>query len=204
VSRHIVAFLAVPLLLPADGTSSDHAVEVTGGMVSFVAATNFSAISVHGKSDKIRAHLHLRQTGQQLALGNIEARLDPATLSTGMALRDKHMRTKIFATENGDMPELVFRTAEVTCPAPAGGQHTRCDVHGTLSIRGVERAFRIPLTLRQDHGRRTAYRVTGDTGVQLSTWGIERPSQLGIQVADEVQLRIELLAQEQPDMRGAR
>jgi polyisoprenoid-binding protein YceI len=198
------AFLCLPLLLTAQTSPGPLALEVNDGVASFDVKTNVSAVSVHGKSDRLNAHLQVRQEGQQLTLENIEARLDPKTISTGMSLRDDHMRSKIFTTQDGKIPELVFRAERVTCAAPASGQQASCDVAGTFFVRDIGRPLRMGLKLRSDGKQSDSYRVNGEGVVDLNHYEIEPPSQLGVRVANVVRLRVDFLAKESAAVRTAR
>ena len=64
-------------------------------------------------------------------------------------------------------------------------------VSGQLTIRGTERPFAITLNVKKVGN---AYRAAGDGIVKLSTYGIARPSQLGVTTSDEVKLHLEFTA----------
>lgn len=152
-------------------------------------------ISVHGRSDQLKAHVQVRQKTEHLILEQIDARLDANTLTTGMGLRDQHMRNKIFATSDGSLPELRFTGERAVCPWPAAGQVSACEVSGRFFLRGVDQPFRIALKIRADGKQGSAYRVVGEGRLRLSAYGIEAPAQLGIRMSDEVKVRVEMLAQ---------
>jgi polyisoprenoid-binding protein YceI len=164
-------------------------VTVQGGTASFIANTNVPALSVKGKSNALEGQVSLRRDADGLHLEHIEARLPAKTLVTGMALRDDHMRKYIFTTQDGQMPDLKFEASNAACTI--AGRDTTCEVLGTLSIRGIARPFAVPLKIREDGG---GYKAAGDAEVALSAYGIERPSQLGVQTKDGVQLHFEFTA----------
>jgi YceI-like domain len=64
---------------------------------------------------------------------------------------------------------------------------------GTLSIRGTPGPFTVTLRITSDSKSGASFRAIGDAEVNLSTYGIDRPSQLGVQTADAVTLRFELV-----------
>jgi polyisoprenoid-binding protein YceI len=64
---------------------------------------------------------------------------------------------------------------------------------GKLAIRGVEREIAMPVKVSVDASKRVS--VDGEAKIQLTDFGIEPPSQLGmIEVEDELRLWISLRA----------
>ncbi|MEO8658533.1 MAG: YceI family protein [Bryobacteraceae bacterium] len=170
-------------------------IQVEAGTVSFDATTNISAVTVHGKSAALKAQVRLRQADEELVLEDVSAWLPVSTLSTGMGLRDEHMRKYIFTSGDGQVPDVRFRGANLTCRV-AKGKENQCPVTGTLTIRGVERPFQTTLKVRREGGATAAYRAAADAMVKLSDYGIERPSQFGVKAADEVKFHLEFVAKE--------
>jgi polyisoprenoid-binding protein YceI len=170
-------------------------IKVEGGVVRFDSATNFSAVSVHGKASGLRAAVQAQRTPEALLLEDIQATLPVKALSTGMGLRDEHMRKYIFTTEGGAQPDLQFKAANLRCPVvPA--REAACQIMGELSIRDVTKPFAMTLKVRQDGGSPAVFKAAGEAMVRLSDYGIERPSQLGVQTQDEVKLSIEFTGKE--------
>src|SRR5215468_9887421 len=89
---------------------------VQSGTVKFFAATNVGVVNVHGQSTQMTATLRLRKDGSRIELENVHARIDPKTFTTGMSLRDQHLRKKVFALDNDTTPELQFVSDKITCP----------------------------------------------------------------------------------------
>ena len=174
----------------ADGARS---FEATNGTVKFVATTNLGAIRIHGQSSALTGHVHAVSTGNQIAVAELEARLDPKSLSTGMSLRDQHMRAKIFAVGEA-LPELKFTAAKIQCPAPEAAKESGCQVQGNFTMRGISKPFVILLKVRQSG--QGIYKVSGEGDLKLTAFGIEPPCQLGVCVTDEVQLKLEFQARE--------
>lgn len=171
--------------------------QVESGTVQFDSATNLSAVSVHGKSSTLKASVQAQRTGDELVLEEIQAWLPVKAISTGMDLRDEHMRKYIFTTSDGSQPDLRFTGANLHCPAKAG-QETSCQVAGNLSVRGVERPFSLTLKIKQERSSPSTFKVSGGATLKLSDYGIERPSQLGVKSEDAVQLHLAFTAKETP------
>ena len=167
--------------------------EATGGTVKFIATTNIGAISIHGQSSALVGHVQAQPSGGQINVDQLEARLDPKSLSTGMSMRDEHMRTKIFAVGDA-IPELRFAAGKVQCPHPESAKETACQVQGTFTMRGIAKPFAIALKVRQ--AGQGAFKVSGEGRIKLTAFGVEPPCQLGVCVSDEVQLKLEFQARE--------
>jgi len=189
------ALLCLAFAGPAQSqTGGDAAVvEVHGGTAAFAVDTNISAISVHGKSTALEARLRLRQSTEGAVLEGIEAAVPVKTIGTGMGMRDEHMRKYIFTTSDGQVPDIRFAADKAACGKIEPGQPTTCQVSGTLAIRGTARPFTIALKVTEAGEN---FRAVGDGAVTLSAYGIERPSQLGVQTADEVKLRFDFTARQ--------
>ena len=189
----LVALWGAPLAA-ADLNRSTQ-IQVEAGVVSFDATTNISAVTVHGKSAALKAQVRLRQTDADLVLEDVSAWLPVTTLSTGMGVRDEHMRKYIFTAGDGQLPDVRFHGANLTCQI-AKGKENQCPVTGTLTIRGVERPFQTTLKVRRDGNATATYRASADAAVKLSDYGIERPAQFGVKTTDEVKFHLEFVAKE--------
>jgi polyisoprenoid-binding protein YceI len=167
-------------------------VEVRGGTASFDAATNVSAINVHGKSTELDARASVLEGPAGISLDRVEATLPVKSLATGMGVRDEHMRKLIFTNPDGTVPDVKFVSHDATCaPSGAKGQ-AACTVAGELAIRGLLRPFTITLTVSRESGG--GFRAAGDGIVKLSAYGIEQPSQFGVRTRDEVKLHLDFTA----------
>jgi polyisoprenoid-binding protein YceI len=172
----------------ADGPTM---IEVRGGTATFDAATNLSAISVHGKSTALDARASVREGTDGLTVEAVQATLPVKTLATGMGLRDEHMRKLVFTNPDGSVPDVTFVSHEATCSPDASRRQSTCTVSGDLAIRGIAKPFAMTLTVSRDG---TGFRAAGDGIVKLSTYGIEQPSQFGVRTRDEVKLRLDFTA----------
>ena len=173
------------------GTVGDPtAVEVQRGSVTFDVGTNLLSLSVHGTSDALNASADLREGNEGLFIEQAEAMVPIESLTTGLRLRDEHMRKYIFTTSTGDVPDLRFSGGSVTCPhapdAPSG-----CVLPGELAVRGTPRPFAVALKISR---KGAAFRVTGDGTVSLAEYGISAPSQLGVRTDEEVKVHLDFTA----------
>jgi polyisoprenoid-binding protein YceI len=178
----------------AQNPESATPVEVRGGTASFDVDTNMPALSVHGKSNALEGRVRVRRGPEGPLLEQIEAKLPVETLQTGLKLRDEHMRKYIFTTSDGQVPDVRFVADKATCSKASGNQST-CELAGDLVIRGTAKPFTIALKVTEDKG---SYHASGDGVVKLSTYGIEKPSQLGVKTSDDVKLRLDFTARPGP------
>ena len=82
------------------------------GSVTFEAPVNIKALSIHGKANQLTGSLLL----DGLNLKEINIKIPINSLSTGMKVRDKHMRQRIFQTEDRKFLDIEFFTAWVIVP----------------------------------------------------------------------------------------
>lgn len=176
--------------LQAQGADNLRAVEVRGGTCSFEVDTNVPALSVHGKSSALEGRVRVRRGTDGPVLEQIEASLPVKSLGTGLKLRDEHMRTRVFTTAGGQLPDVRFIADKAVCSKASANQST-CQVTGDLVIRGIARPFTIALKLKEDGD---GFQASGDSVVRLSAYGIEQPSQLGVKTSDEVKLTLQFTA----------
>ncbi len=167
--------------------------ETTAGSVKFTATTNLGAISIHGQSSALSGQVLATTAGDRLTVEQLEAKVDPKSLSTGMSLRDEHMRNKIFAVGER-LPELKFTAGKLQCPSPESAKETTCQVQGAFSMRGLSKPFAITLKVKQ--AGQGMFKVSGEGSLKLTAFGVEPPCQLGVCVVDDVQVKLEFQARE--------
>lgn len=165
--------------------------QVEEGLVTFDVETNLFAVSVHGESKELEGKVRVLESTEGLTLEQLEAVVPVESLSTGMKLRDDHMKKYIFETPQGEVPDVRFTAERATCSPSGGANQSTCVASGMLTIRGTARPFVIELAVTKDNDQ---FRVKGDGNVKLSAYGIERPSQFGVKTDDDVKLHLELSA----------
>jgi polyisoprenoid-binding protein YceI len=206
ICRLVILGLAVVALSARAATSQSPGsvgsrVDIKGGTVSFEVATNVFGTAVRGKSSELtgRAVVHNAHNATpgapDLRLEQVEASVPVETLKTGISLRDRHMLKYIFKAPNGALPDVRFTADKAECPRREANAAYACVASGVLTIRGTSRPFAMTLEIEQDGDQ---YRVKGGGKVALSTFGIARPSQLGVAVEDEVRIRVEFTATRLP------
>ena len=115
-------------------------VEIHGGTATFDAATNVAVISIHGKSTALEGRARIRQSADGLVIEQLEAALPVRTLSTGMGLRDEHMRKYVFTTPDGLLPDMRFVAERAVCSGT--GAAKTCLLSGDMLIRDTSSPVR--------------------------------------------------------------
>ncbi len=119
--------------------------------------------------------------------------VDMASLSTGIGMRDNHMRDRHLETKK--YPEAVFTGGRVVSCAPsqlAPGGKAHAVVAGIFDLHGVARPVEMPVDLALDADGTLSVQVAFP--VKLSDHAIERPKVLVLKLADEQQVSIALHA----------
>ena len=190
--------LAALLVCGAAGESlgREEVVEISG-TTEFEVPTNMPAVSVKGKSGAAQGRVTVSREPDGILLEHIEASIPIKSLSTGMAVRDEHMRKYVFTAADGRAPDLRFEAGKAECSGRAGSQEFVCQVSGSLSIRDIARPLAIHLKVRQTSGQ-LSFKAAGEAVVKLSDYEIPQPSQFGVKISNEVKLRLEFTARPRP------
>ena len=160
--------------------------------------TFLSRATIEGFTGKT-SRLEGRIVADPAALGDtITAHLevDLASLDTGIARRNKHMRENHLETDQ--YPKAIFDGATVLGPAGAqlaAGQPVTIRLEGTFTLHGVSRRMRVEVeaTYSEKGGSgqiafRTAFPVA------LSDYAISRPEFLFLKLAESQEVRVSGLA----------
>ncbi|MBI2393349.1 MAG: YceI family protein [Deltaproteobacteria bacterium] len=107
-------------------------------------------------------------------------------LTTGMSLRDKHMKEKYLETQKFPDAELVVNRADLKFPA--AGASVKAEANGTLKLHGVAKPTKFTYTASRDG---EIYKVAGTLHVSMKEHGITEPSYLGVKVKDGVDVSVQ-------------
>ncbi|MCB1061248.1 MAG: YceI family protein [Calditrichaeota bacterium] len=124
--------------------------------------------------------------------GSAEVHVELATLSTGLSLRDKHMRENHLETDK--YPQAVFKMTALEIPGGklTDGQKTPVTVKGTLTLHGVEKEI-TPMSWLTLNGDQLS--IESKFSVGLKDYNIERPEFLVMKLADEQRVEVKLVAE---------
>lgn len=104
-------------------------------------------------------------------------------LTTGIALRDRHMREKYLQTEQYPTAELTVDRA--TLKFPSGGE-TSGDATGTLKLHGTSRPIAFHYTATPVAA---ALNVSGSARININDFGVVIPKYLGVTMNPAVDIR---------------
>ena len=157
------------------------------GSIEFEAPVNIKALTIHGKADQLKGSLRM----DGLNLTQILVTVPVNSLSTGIKVRDKHMRERVFKSEDGKFPDIEFFCPEVTGTGQTDAME--CEVKGYLKIRGLRSEVSVALRVTYEGGK---YRAKGETVIKLTDYGIDPPKQFGIKLQNHIRIKFEVFGNE--------
>ncbi|MCX7723474.1 MAG: YceI family protein [Verrucomicrobiae bacterium] len=182
-------------LVQIDGTSNIHDWTVKGGVIrGFIEADEDFPASVAApgaRAPRVEVTIPVRTLKSQVAVG--AKKMDE--------VMQEHMKM-------AQWPNIEYRLIELVPKAvsPGAGTAFQFDAVGALTVAGVTRTNRMPVTIeRLDQ---TRLKVTGTTNLKMTEFGITPPSptlSLGlIRTGDDVKVRVEwIVARAQGQESGA-
>lgn len=173
--------LLILALIPAFAQAAIPLKALPDGSVNFLAVGKPSALKIHGKASGPEAKLEL--DGAKLT-GTAEFQMNK--LTTGINLRDQHMKEKYLQVDQHPKARLTLLDAAVD-PAFASNLSNEGEkpFKGRLQLHGQERD--VEGTYSAKDGL-----VQAKFRIKLTDFGIEIPSYLGITVAELVDVNVDL------------
>ena len=113
--------------------------------------------------------------------GNLVITVPLANLSTGIDLRDRHMKEKYL--EVPKYPNAVLTVARTALKVPSSGEKLATDTPGTLQLHGQTRPVTVHYEAKGDGG---SIATSGSVHINMTDYGIQVPSYLGVTVKPEV------------------
>lgn len=163
-------------------------VGVQPGRVEFDAVGWPSALKIRGQGGGLEGRLRVEGT----AVSGTVA-FDLEALTTGIAMRDRHMKEKYLETAR--YPRATFTVSRVAIdkvPASETFGPVTVPFGGTLSLHGVERPVAGEAKISRAGSKVT---TAAAFEINIKDFGIEVPSYMGITVAEKVQVRVGFPAQ---------
>lgn len=151
------------------------------GEAEFKARSNLSALEIKGSSKSSTGTVKVSENGRGIALEALKINIPVASLQTGIGIRDRHMREKIFTTEDGKIPDVSFESAKSVCEKAKEGY--QCQAQGTLSMHGKSLNTTIPVSLTKSGD---VFVAKADFDIGLKDFGVEPPSHFGVTVDNAV------------------
>lgn len=113
--------------------------------------------------------------------GNVVVTVPLGNLSTGISLRDHHMKEKYL--EVGKYPAAVLTVSRAALKMPASGEQQEADVPATLALHGQTRSVTVHYSAKGDGG---AFATQGRFHINMNEYGITVPSYLGVTVKPDI------------------
>ncbi len=122
---------------------------------------------------------------------NVTITIPLVDLTTGIALRDKHMREKYLETEK--YPEAELKIARWALRFPEDGKRVSAWAPGTLKMHGKTKEVKVFYKATRAGAE---YTVNGTTEVNVTDFGIENPSHLGLSLKPDVAIEVHFKVQD--------
>jgi polyisoprenoid-binding protein YceI len=129
-------------------------VDASAAKVSFAVKGPFG--TVHGDFTGLKATIQFNE--KDLAASSIAAVIDPKTISTGIGLRNRHLRSEEQYLDTDKYPSISFRSKKIERTG------TGFMARGELTLKGVTKPVDIAFT----------FNATGDSGIFKGQFTIKR------------------------------
>ncbi len=132
-------------------------------------------------------------TAEDPSASSVEATVEMASVDTGDATRDEHLRTSDFF-DVANHPTMTFRATRIT------GADDEYEVTGDLTIRGVTRPVTFELEVGgvgKDPWGKTRAGFTATTSINRKDWGLAYNAVLeggGVLIGDKVTIEVDVEA----------
>ncbi len=119
-----------------------------------------------------------------------ELEIDAASLTTGISLRDKHMREKYLETEK--FPKILFSVKDATASNAAKSES---ELSGTVTIKGTAKEEKIKISVEE--GSESQRIVKAKFPINILDFNIKQPKFLVIEMKPVVEVSLRLVLQEE-------
>jgi polyisoprenoid-binding protein YceI len=113
--------------------------------------------------------------------GNVIVTVQFGNLTTGISLRDHHMRDKYL--EVAKFPAATLTVARSVVKVPSAGGQVDADVPGMLALHGQTHPVTVHYTAKSDGASTTSQ---GKFHINMNDYGIFVPAYLGVTVKPEI------------------
>ena len=167
------------VLLPANALATFSG--KPGASVSFT-AIGPAGMRIIGTTSELRV--------DEDAQGNITITVPLGQLTTGIDLRDKHMREKYL--EVPKFPNAVLKVQRSSLTLPAASQSGTYETNGMLTLHGTTKPVHLRYTAK--HDAQTTFAVASTFALDMTDYGIDKPGYRGISVKTAIDLSVSFSA----------
>jgi polyisoprenoid-binding protein YceI len=122
---------------------------------------------------------------------NVVIKVPLRNLTTGISLRDDHMRNKYLQV--GRYPNAELTIDRSALRLPSGNGSASGDAAGSMAIHGKTKTVNVHYTVARGGG---ALHVGGTTHLDLRDYSIDVPSYLGVTVKPDIDVEVQFTATE--------
>ena len=169
--------LATFLFSVGRAQASAYIFKPSSGKVSFLAVGRPSAIKIKGEGTGAEGTL---KDENQVMKG--EVKFDLSSMTTGIEMRDHHMKEKYLETPKFPMATLKFTELKVP-----DGNASNQSFKGVLSLKGIEKPVSGTFSTTMSGAE---IKTEAAFTIKLTDFKIEIPSYLGVTVAEDVQIQV--------------
>ncbi len=155
------------------------------GAIAFHAVGKPSAIKINGTGEGAKGELTLSEDKKLSGVLTLNLK----SLSSGIDLRDKHMKEKYLLVEKYPDTQLTVKDLAITPEVAALGQAAEQDLPfiGKLKLKGVEKDVSGTIHIKKTA---SSLEVNARFSLKLDDFEIDIPKYLGITVASDVSIEV--------------
>lgn len=167
---HRAVGLLIPLLVAvgAQAQPASFVRDSSASRISFVARSRL--LDAHGTFDRWDAEI--RFDDQDVSASVVRVTIEAKSVSTGIGLRDRHVRSDAFLATDS-FPSITFQSTQVRRLSADS-----VEITGDLTIRGHAKSITIPSRLVHWDAVTGTGRITGSTTILRDEFGVRYQSRL--------------------------
>lgn len=187
LTRRVLALVLLSFSLYPMSASASQSYVVKPSKHAVTFNSNAPVELIEGHTDKLKGSISLSEDLNFNKDFSAEFNVDLASIDTGIALRNEHMRDNFLQTAK--FPEAVFKVSKVTGDHEAflQGKPVSVVADGSVTIHGVTLEQEVPVTVTlKRKGSKSSLIFTGKFPVRLEDYKIQRPEVVFQKLADTV------------------
>jgi polyisoprenoid-binding protein YceI len=181
--------LALALMAPLFAAGQARSLRVDGARSKAMFESAAKLETINGVSTEVQGRVELDPT--DLASARATVVIPVASIRTGIELRDEHMRGEKWL-DAAKHPEIRFELTRVEGPSSlARGEEVSAKLHGKITVHGVEKPVVASAKVKWTG---SAVEAKARFQIKLSDHGVAIPEIVRFKVANEITVRVQLIA----------
>ena len=180
----MIKVLVFLLALTSSQVFAKTTLNLTKGEVSFLAIGRPSSLRVKGQGGAAKGQVIIDNDN---VTGTVT--FDMTSLTTGISLRDQHMKEKYLDTPKFPESSLTVLKLDLSkdiLTKSSGEQKTTFT--GELTLKGVTKTINGEMTISKSEN---TYSVTSEFKIHLPDFNVDIPKYMGITIAEDVTVNVE-------------